>query len=399
MEPQSSHSSFTSADREPAILSIARGFSDEIARRADEFEAERRMPADLARRLAEAGLFRLVVPKVYGGIEAHPSEYVRVLEQVSRADGSAGWCVMIAAATAALAGVLPERVARQIYASNPRVITGGATAPTGTAVADNGGWRINGRWQWGSGTQNCDWITAGVIVHEGGKPRMLPSGDPEIRLAILKASQVKILDTWYASGLRGTGSHDFEVRNQLVADEFAPQMGAMQRVVDRPICLFPFWGLLAMGVCSVALGIARRAIDEFVALACAKTPAWERRKVAETSRAQSQVALAEAALRSARAFLFATIDAAWEIATTGNPPTVEARRDLRLAAANAAWQSAHAVDLMYNAGGGTSVFASSALQRCFRDVHVVTQHRMVNEAMFEHTGKLYLGIGAAPFFL
>jgi alkylation response protein AidB-like acyl-CoA dehydrogenase len=143
------------------------------------------------------------------------------------------------------------------------------------------------------------------------------------------------------------------------------------------------------------LGIARRAIDELIALATKKVPTWTQRPLAQRPVVHVQIAEAEAALRSARAFVFDAIDAAWDYALAGKTSPTEIRRDLRLAAANAVRQSVRAVDLMYEAGGGSAIHAESPLQRCFRDVHVVTQHFIVNPSTFEQTGKLYAGIGPA----
>ena len=379
-------------------LDKAKALAPEVEARAAEIESARRMPADLARKLAEAGLFRMVIPHVYGGAECHPIECVRVIEEIARADGSAGWCLMIGAVTAILAGFLPEHAAREIYGTDPCVITGGAVAPTGKATVVAGGYRVTGRWQWGSGTQNCNWIAGGALVIDGQSVRRLGSG-AQVGLMIFSADQAEILDTWYSSGLRGTGSHDFEVKDAFVPEERAIALGVTPPVVDAPLCRFPMFGMLALGIGAVALGIARRAIGELVTLATKKKPTWESQTLAQSPRVQADVAHAEAMIRSARSFLFDAIDAAWAPAAAGETPSIECRRDLRLAIANAAWESARAVDLMYHAGGGSSVQATSPIQRCFRDVHTITQHRMVNQTMFEETGRLYLGVGDAGPFL
>jgi alkylation response protein AidB-like acyl-CoA dehydrogenase len=380
----------------PPELDAARRFAPEIAERAREFEALRRLPAELAARLAQAGLFRMSIAEIYGGAERHPLEIVRVIEEVSRADGSVGWCVMIGQTTALLSGVIPERSARLIYGSDPDVITGGAAAPSGKAVAKDGGYVVDGRWQWGSGTQNCQWITGAATVLEEGSPRRTASGEPELRLMIFPAREVEILDTWDASGLRGSGSHDFQVRRGFVPTERALTWPVVAPAIERALYYFPFFGMFAVCVCSVSLGIARRALDEFVALASTKTAAWERLPLSQQARVQIAVAEAEVALRSARALLFETVESAWEVASALKLPSAALRRDLRLAAANVAWQAVNAVELVYHAAGGSAVHSSNPLQRCFRDVNVVTQHMMVNSAMYETTGRLFLNEGPIP---
>lgn len=219
-------------------------------------------------------------------------------------------------------------------------------------------------------------------------------------LLMFSRDQVEILDTWNASGLRGSGSHDFQVTEAFVPGDRMLLLGEeISPVIRRPLYLFPFFGILAVSVSAVALGIARRAIDELVQLASSKTPTWERRTLAHSSRVQSAVAEAEAALRSSRAFLFDAIEAAWSATVDAGSAPLHSRRDLRLAAANATWQSAHVVDLMYNAGGGSSVHSTSPLQRCFRDIHVVTQHRQVNAGNYETVGKLFLGVDTPTTFV
>ncbi|HLW72040.1 MAG TPA: acyl-CoA dehydrogenase family protein [Candidatus Binataceae bacterium] len=380
-----------------APLDIARRFAPQIIERAAEFEAARRIPADFARKLAEAGLYRLTLPAEIGGYELHPKEYVRVIEELARADGSLGWCVMIGTTNALLAAFLPTQTMREIFASDPHVITGGAAAPSGKALPVEGGYKVSGRWKWGSGSQNCAWLDAGaVVVDAAGAPQMRPDGQPEIRTLFFAVDQVEIIDLWETSGLRATGSNDFQATEVFVTKERSLVLGYARRVVDRPLYRMPFFGLLAVGVCAVALGIARRAIDELIALAVRKTPTWERDLLKDSVRVQTAVAEAEAALRSARAFLFETIDAAWDSVHMGRRAPLELHRDLRLAAVNAAWQSRKAVDLAYDQGGGSSIFASHPLQRCLRDAHTVTQHVMVNPAMWESTGRLFLGTRKLP---
>jgi alkylation response protein AidB-like acyl-CoA dehydrogenase len=234
---------------------------------------------------------------------------------------------------------------------------------------------------------------------EGEEPRKLQSGEPEVHLMVFEAAQVEILDTWNPSGLRGTGSHDFQVCEAFVPADRSVLLGASPLRIKTPLYRFPFFGLLAVGVCAVALGVARRAIDELVTLATKKVPTWAQRPLAQRPMIQVHVAEAEAALRSARAFVFDAIDAAWDLAVTGEALSLAVRRDLRLAAANAVRQAVKAVDLMYEAGGGSSIHADNPLQRCFRDVHVATQHIMVASGIYEQTGRAYLGLPTSAMLL
>jgi alkylation response protein AidB-like acyl-CoA dehydrogenase len=205
-------------------------------------------------------------------------------------------------------------------------------------------------------------------------------------------SQAKIVDTWNVSGLRGTGSHDLEIHDLLV-----PAGRSTSIITDRPreqgpLYRFPVFGLLALGGAAVALGIARASIDELVRLAAAKVPTGGRRRLSERGVVQTELAEAEAMIGSARAFLFEACAQAWQAASAASELPIAARARLRLAATHATATSAKVVDLMYNAGGGTSIYAGSPLQRCFRDVHVVTQHVMVARATLELVGRILFGL-------
>ena len=226
----------------------------------------------------------------------------------------------------------------------------------------------------------------------GDVPATLPNGQPETRLCLFPASEVSILDTWSVSGLRGTGSHDFEVRDAFVPERRTNVIGADRPWCDRPLYTFPIWGLLSLGIAGVALGLGRAAIDELVRLAGGKVPIGSQRRLAERVAVQEQVARAEASLRGARAFLFEAIDSMWQVALRGDKPSIEDRALVRLAATNTAWSAAGVVDAMYTSGGGTSNYNSSPLQRHFRDVHALTQHVMIQPTTWDMTGRIFLGL-------
>ena len=375
----------------PDLLDAVRALAPAIRARGDEIERGRRVPLELVHGLADAGAFRMCVPRALGGGEVTVRTLVDVIEEVARADGSAGWIVMIGATSGLVSGYMPADVAAEIYGP-PDAVTGGVFAPRGEAVPVDGGFRARGRWAFGSGSEHCGWLLGGCMVLDDGKPRLVGRGIPDSRMMLFPASDVRILDTWDVAGLRGTGSHDFEV-----ADVFVPAARAVSLITDRPradgpLFRFPVFGLLALGIAAVATGIARTAIDELVALAGGKTPTGSRRLLAERPVVQAQVAQAEAALQTSRAWLHATIAEAWATAERGVAIPVAERAALRLAATEATARAARAVDLMYEAGGGTSIYAGSLLQRCFRDVHVATQHAMVAPSTYELTGRLLLGL-------
>lgn len=361
-----------------------------IRERAEEIEDARRLPADLSRTFAREGFYRMCVPEIYGGLELPPGVTMQTIETVARADASSAWCVFIAATSGTVLAMLPPDSAREIF-RDPDVMIGGVFAPRGKAVATKGGFQVNGRWQWGSGTQNADWVMGGCQVIRAGKPELLRNGTPRSRMMIAKAEDVEFFDTWHVSGLCGTGSTDFAMNDLEIPESRAVGIG-VDGPLERPLYAFPQFGLLAMGIAAVSLGIARAAIDELLGFASEKTPQGSARPLASRPSTQSDVSRAEALLRSSRAFYYESIEHAWESACARGAITEEHRRDVRLATSHATRSCAKAVDLMYELGGGTSVYRRSPLQRMFRDIHVATQHMMVSPATLELTGRLFLGL-------
>jgi alkylation response protein AidB-like acyl-CoA dehydrogenase len=363
-------------------LEAAAALAPRLRAAADETERARRLSAALVHALVDAGVFRLCVPRALGGREVDPATMVRVLETLACADGSAGWCAMIGATSGVASAYLPDEAAREIYA-DPGGITGGVYAPQGRAHATGDGYRVTGRWAFASGCEHCTWLMGGCLLDDGRAERA--------RLALFPAAEARIIDTWTVAGLRGTGSHDIAVE-----DLFVPAARTFSLVTDRPrhrgpLYAFPVFGLLALGIAAVALGIARAAVDELVRLAAGKRPSGSGRLLAERAVVQAEVAEAEAVLSSARAFVFDAIADASATAAAEKALDLRRRARLRLAATHATRSAARVVDRMYEAGGGTAVYASSPLQRHLRDVHVATQHAMVAPPTLELAGRVLLG--------
>jgi alkylation response protein AidB-like acyl-CoA dehydrogenase len=235
--------------------------------------------------------------------------------------------------------------------------------------------------------ENASVRLGGGLVLEGDKPRLLPSGEPEIRSFFVRANQSSVVDTWKTSGLRGTGSHDMVVEDIFVPESHTACVFTDAPTESGPLYRFPLFGLLALGVSAVGLGIARASLDELAELATRKKRG--RRSLAETELAQLRMAEAEGELRAAEALIGATIDDVWS-----GEGTLDAREraSLRLAATHAARVAARVVDTAYHLGGGASIYESSPLQRHFRDVHTMTQHIMVNEVSLKPVGRVLFGL-------
>lgn len=374
-----------------SALEAARGFRDVLASRAGEIEEARRLPADLARDMARAGLFRLALPRSLGGAELPPADIVATIEAVAEADASAGWCVMIGSTTTVSLAYLPHTVSARIMADADS-ITGGVFAPMGKAIAGNGGYRVSGRWSWASGSANCTWLFGGCLVFDGGELRTLPGGRPDIRLMAMPRASVELIDTWHAAGLEGTGSGDM-----AVADLFVPHDHSVSLAGDRPVepgalYLFPVFGLLALGIAGAASGNARGALDALKSGLGTRRPQGSARTAAERPMVQADVARAEALLGAARALLYATMNDAWETANRDGEVPVETRARIRLAATHMVRTAAEVTRIAYDLGGGSALFLESPLQRRFRDAHGMTQHMMVQPAVYEIAGRVLLGL-------
>jgi alkylation response protein AidB-like acyl-CoA dehydrogenase len=373
------------------LVTFAKDWSARLPERSLEIESGRRLPPDISRAFAAGGLFHALVPAELGGSEVHPSTLVEMIKQVSIGDGSAGWNVMIGATTGLLSASLSDEYAKKIYGSGPDVLSVGVTAPMGTAQSVEGGYKVTGRWPFGSGSQNAQWISGGSFIFDGDTQRLGKGGVPELQLMMFERDQVDIEDTWYVSGLRGTGSHHFSVTEQFVPDGRSVVLGG-RTLIKRPLYQFPMLGLLALGVSSVSLGIGFKALEAFKQLAGTKTATGGVKSLAERAQVQSIVGESTADLESAEAYIHSVIGDAYEMASQGRRLPKEIKAGLRLAAVNATHRSVAAVDRLYQAGGGSSIYENSVLQRCFRDIHVTTQHIMVAAPIYEVVGRVQMGL-------
>ena len=364
-----------------SILDAAITLQDTLAKRASECEAVRRLPEDLAREMAQAGMFRLITPKSLNGLEVTPLKFMEVLEALAVSNASASWCAMIACTSTVSAAYMDEETAAEIF-GDPDVIAGGIFAPMGKAVPDGDDYIVTGRWQWGSGSANCQWIGGGAIIDGAKEARMFffPSGD------------VTLHDTWHVAGLKGTGSGDMSVTNARV-----PKGRSVSLTLDTPretgtLYTFPPFGLLGIGVAAVALGNAMGAVESFTALATQKKNQGSARTLSERQVIQAEYAKASASLRAARAYLIDEIEQTWQEAVETGTQTTERRAALRLACSHMTRTAADVTRTMYEYAGGTALFESSDLQRRLRDAHAITQHIVTAPATFELMGRVMLGL-------
>jgi alkylation response protein AidB-like acyl-CoA dehydrogenase len=263
-----------------------------------EIEAARELPADLVMELANARLFKVAVSEEEGGLGADILTTLRVIEEVARADGSTGWCLAMGINTFRQSAQLAPEVRREIFHSDPVGVSAGSANPRGRAVAVPGGYRVTGHWFFASGCMHSSLLHGACKVFDGEAPRLRPNGDQDVRIAYFSPkSLARIIDTWNVSGMRGTGSHDIEVDDVFVPEEYTFSALDRRARVTGPMNRMHGFDLAGCGFCCVGLGVARAAVDAFVELAQVKIPRSSSELLRERVMVQAQVGEAEAVLR------------------------------------------------------------------------------------------------------
>jgi indole-3-acetate monooxygenase len=363
-------------------LEAVRTLAPAIVARSEEIERGRRLPPDLVEGLTAAGCFRTLVPRSHGGAELDPPAELQVIDELARADGSVGWTVMIGSLAPVLLGKLPRESFDAVYAEGPDVILAGTFNPTGVATPVDGGFAVTGQWSFASGCQHCHWFVAHCIVDDGR--------EPPIRMMVLPPTDVEVKDTWSVSGLCGTGSHDFVVNDVFVPAERSFAIWD-EPCLDVPLLRIPELSLSSLRIGAVAVGIAQGALGEITDLATGKVPLFSDGTLASNPLFQNQLGDADARLRAARTLLHADAARLWETAVAGAPFTPDHRARIRATATWVTGTAASVVDMAYTAGGGSSIYSRSPLQRRLRDIHALTQHFGVKLDTFTKAGAVLAG--------
>ena len=370
-------------------LAKAASLAGVVEEHRDAAETNRELPQPIYEAMRDAGLYNMLLPAAFGGPEVDLVTSLRVYEEIARLDGSVAWNIMIGSQGGLFSEYLPRQEAEHIYGGSG-TIGAGAFSPSGQAVVVDGGYRLTGRWAFASGCAHATWLVCGAVVVSDGKPVLREDGAPLVRILFVPASEGTILDTWHTGGLRGTGSHDFEVTDAFVpASRGFPFAHLLNGSDSRETAAYPqpFLLLAGIGMAAVALGIARDALDSFKQLAAQKTPTGASSKLGTQPVVHDRYAEAEALVASARAYLY---EVTLELAASRQPPDGLAAK-VRLAGAHAARVAERAVEIVYSLGGGTSIYNASRLDRCFRDVHTVSHHVAVSPSQFELVGQYLLG--------
>jgi alkylation response protein AidB-like acyl-CoA dehydrogenase len=374
-----------------ALLDVARSLGPVIRASAPAADRNRALPTPLFEELADRGFYRLLVPRSLGGYELDLPTYIAILGEVARHDGSTGWCLSQANGYSMISAYLNPLIARSIYDANPRTYVANGQGPARATIVP-GGYRVSGRWSFSSGLAHATRLAGICPLYDGDSPRRLADGSAETREMLFPPSVASVADVWDVAGLRGTGSQQFAVDDLFVPSDFT-----VSTVTDEPLergalYCFPRISVFASGFGSVALGVARGALDSFAEMAGAKVPRGAPAPLRDQPVVQADFARAEAIVRSGRAYLHHTVSDIWDAVERCGALTIAQRSEIRLAATHVIHLAAEAVDVVYRLAGSTAIYQSWSLQRQFQDIHVITQHVQGRAAHYESVGRHILGL-------
>jgi indole-3-acetate monooxygenase len=377
------------------IVARAQGLAPLIEASADEIERGRRLTGVVVAALVEGGFYRLLLPRRFGGAELPPAIFMRVLEEIAKADASTAWCLGQCGVCATVAAYLDPEIAREIFGPSTGILAWGPTSssvPPARIVP--GGYRVSGRWSFASGCRQASWLGAHVrLVEADGTMRLRPDGSPMVRTMLFPAGRAALEDVWHVIGLRGTGTDSYSVEDLFVPDQYSlardnhaecREAGLLYRLSASNI--------FSMGFGAVALGVARAMLDATIAAARGKQSYGIKHTMRDDNFVQSQIGRCEARLRAARAYLYGCVDELWRALEAASALNDEQRVALRLASTWTIHQSVEVVDTAYHMMGATAVFSANPFERRFRDIHTIAQQSQSRDVHYESVGQILLGL-------
>jgi alkylation response protein AidB-like acyl-CoA dehydrogenase len=361
-----------------------------LRQNASAIEESRRLTETVANALNDIGAFRLQLPAEYDGPGADPSGYLRVIEELSRGDGSAGWCAMVGSeSSACVHAFLAPNVARDMLNVIPRATVAFTVVGAGKAIETDDGYTVSGRWRFASGCRHSTWLAALCFVHDGDNPRLRESGAPLTRVVFARTADAQLYDTWKVNGLRGTASDDFEFTNINIPTEQTFDL-ACPPIDQASVWRIPLVLRLAMSKAAAVCGIARGAMD-------ALEPLLERKPFAgavpsrEEPRVQVMLAQAEGALEGGRAYLYRNVDMAWQKVQDDKALELVDIASIRLSIVTAAQRALETLHLMQEIAG-TAAVLDPTFDRNARDFEVARHHMQLQTHVVEDVGRVLVGM-------
>jgi alkylation response protein AidB-like acyl-CoA dehydrogenase len=371
------------------LVERAKALAPLIAREADEIERTRRLTPAVTQALIENGLYRALLPQSFGGAEVPLEAFMRMQEEIAKADASTAWCLGQCSVCAMTAAYLDPDAANEIFNVAPGILAWGAIKHQVQAVP--GGYTASARWDFASGSRQASWLGAHVgVVEADGTPRRKQDGAPEIRTILFPVTSATMYDVWDVIGLRGTGTDSYSVDNLFIPERFAALRDEpAARREKGPLYKLSTNMVFGMGFAATSLGVARATLDAAIDLARGKTPQAQK-AMRDNNAVQGVIGRTEASLRAARAYLYATAAEVWSDLSRGDTITEAHRIALRIATTWTIHQSATVVDTAYHMAGATAVFNANGFERRFRDMHAIAQQIQGRDAHYEDAGKAIL---------
>jgi indole-3-acetate monooxygenase len=360
-------------------------------------ESERlgRLAPEVFDALQETGLFRILVPVDRGGLDLTLPEATEVIARVGALDASTGWTLGILSDGPIFARFLPSDTFAALM-DDPATLMCGTLNPMGArAEIVDDGFLFSGRATYLSGSAHANWTMATAIVTRDGEPVIDENGiGIAIRAGMFPTEHARCLDTWHVTGMRATGSSDYELESVLVAEDhtFEPFRPRSASSVVDVFSGIPLWSQLGGMLAAVAVGAAANMVERFIELASVKVPVGNFSRLAERAPAQMAIGEAQGLYQAASAVLTETANAIWERGLARAPFDNDVLARHRLGYVTAVRLSAQAIDLLHDAAGMSAVASDSVLDRCWRDVHTMTQHIVLSPARFEIAGRVLMGL-------
>jgi alkylation response protein AidB-like acyl-CoA dehydrogenase len=367
------------------LLDRLRALAPRIADSRAAFDRDRQLPDEIFAALADAGLFRLWLPRALGGADLTPMEFREVVEAAAALDGSVAWLVGNGGGMARAGGYLPRAVGEEIFAA-PRAFIASSTASIGTLTEAPGGWRLTGRWPFGSGSPHATHFVC--LAAPGGEP----GPDRPIRCCYLPREAVIRHDNWHVSGLRGTGSSDFEIRDVFVPADWTHPL--VDPVPTAPGVVFRLPSIAAFGwtVSCVPLGLAKGALAAFVAAAASKARQGATSVMRDREVIQAMVGRSDADVRAARLLMRDAMDEACTAVEVGGDRLVGAMTGMRQAAAHGAETALEVIGRIEAETGASALREGNPIERAGRDLRAAAKHISVTPTFFGAAGRMILGL-------
>lgn len=379
------------------LVERARALAPLITSEANEIERTRRLTPAVTQALIDNGLYRSLLPQSLGGAELPLESFMRMQEEVAKADASTAWCLGQCSVCAMTAGYLDPEAANAIWNVAPGILAWGAIKHQVQVVP--GGYLANARWDFASGSRQASWLGAHVgVVEADGTPRLRPDGSPEIRTILFPVTSATMHDVWDTIGLRGTGTDSYSVENLFIPEQFAALRDDPEaRRENGPLYKISTNMVFAMGFAATSVGVARATLDAAFELARGKTPQAQK-AMRENNSVQGVVGRLEAQWRATRAYLYSTAADVWGDLVGGGTVTEAHRIAMRMASTWSIHQSAAVVDTAYHMAGATAVFSANPFERRFRDMHAIAQQIQGRDSHYEDVGKAILSgnLGGMP---